>query len=80
MRIDWKSTDHWPSRLVRYVIALLLCGIGFWVSLNLYVAVSGPFIWFLVSSALMCAGIMFLMPEINALVTRSATPKDRDDE
>ena len=72
--------DHWPSRLVRYVIALSLCGIGFWVSLNLYVAVSGPFIWFLVSSALMGAGITFLMPEISALVTRSATPKDHDDE
>ena len=80
MRIDWKSTGHWPSRLVRYVIALFLFGVGFWVSVASYDAGSGPFIWFLVTNALWLGGMLFVWSEFKALVARSATPKDRDDE
>ena len=62
--------DHWLSRLVRYVIALFLFSVGFWVFVAFYDAGSGPFIWFVVTDALWFGGMLFVWPEFYALVTR----------
>jgi type IV secretory pathway TrbD component len=71
MRIDRQSTDHWPSRLVRYAAALLIFAASMWVGMR-YTTGEGSPLWFLASMALAwLAAFAGLFPDIVAWRSRS---------